>query len=163
MPPSARTPLSRKARDEFIVELTKNGIKAAIDKDYPYAKLWFDEILAMHPSNLQALNNRCWVNAMLNQLDAALKDCDTALKLHPTFIDALDSRGLVNLKRGRPRQAIADYDAALDIQAGKPSALYGRGIARKRSGSVADGDADIRRALAANPRIADEFAGYGIR
>jgi hypothetical protein len=163
LPPDNRAPLSEKAREEFIVELTKKGIQAALSKDYSFARLWFDEIILMQPDNLQALNNRCWVNALMDDIPAALKDCDAALKLRPTFLDALDSRGFVKLKIGRVREAIADYDAALKIQGDKASSLYGRGIAKKRAGNAAGGNADIKRALTMNPRIAEEFAGYGIR
>lgn len=162
LPPAAEEPPSQKTR-EHIADLTKKGVLAAQSNDFPFAKLWFDEILLMQPKNIQALNNRCWVNAMLNELSAATKDCDDALRLQPNFLDALDSRGLVKLKGGKPREAITDYDAALKIQANKASSLFGRGMAKKRSGNAAGGDADIARARTINPRIADEFASYGIR
>lgn len=163
LPPRPAEPVKERAPTELIAELTKKGIQAAQSNDLPFAKTWFDEILLIQPDNPQALNNRCWINALLNDLSAAIKDCDAALQLRPTFVDALDSRAFVKLKSGKAREAIVDYDAALKIQGNKASSLFGRGIAKKRSGNAAGGDADISRAKSISPRIVEEFAGYGIR
>jgi hypothetical protein len=76
----------------------------------------------------EALNNRCWVRAMVGDLHAALRIV-TIAAVRPDFVDSLDSRGFVKLKIGQPQRAIADYDAALQLSARKASSLYGRGIA----------------------------------
>jgi class 3 adenylate cyclase len=146
-----------------VAALARQGQQSAKDNDYSRAKLYFDEILRIQPKNVEALNNRCWVSAILGDLTSALKDCDTALQLRPNYIDAFDSRGFVKLKSGAPRDAIDDYDAALRLQSQKASSLYGRGIAKKRTGNAAGGNVDIERAKAIDPRIADEFANYGVR
>ena len=111
----------------------------------------------------EALNNRCWVRAMIGDLNAALQDCDAALRIRPNFVDSLDSRGFVKLKIGQPQNAIADYDAALQLSASKASSLYGRGIAKLRTGNVSGGNSDIAAAKAIDPQIDDEFARYGVR
>ena len=90
----------------------------------------------LNSKDVEALNNRCWVHAVVGDLSAALKDCNEALRLRPNFVDALDSRGLVNLKSGANKNAITDFDAALKINPGLTSSLYGRGLARQRTGSA---------------------------
>jgi tetratricopeptide (TPR) repeat protein len=141
----------------------KRGALYAKNGDYSLAIKDFNEVIRVSPDDADALNNRCWARAMLDELQSALKDCDEALRIRPRFADALDSRGFVKLKIGLPRNALTDYDASLQINANQASSLYGRGIAKMRSGNTAGGNSDIAAAKSINPRIADEFASYGIR
>jgi tetratricopeptide (TPR) repeat protein len=122
----------------------------------------FDEAVRINPRHAEALNNRCWIRAIVGELQQALSDCNDALKVRSNYADALDSRGFVHLKRGDPAKAIVDYDAALAIKPDLASSLYGRGLARLRRND-SKGDADITRAKALNPGIAQEFANYDVR
>lgn len=140
----------------------KRGILYAKNGEFARAVTDFNEVVRVSPNDADAFNNRCWARAMLDELQTALKDCDEALRIRPRFADALDSRGLVKLKIGLPRNAIADYDASLRINADQASSLYGRGVAKMRSGNTAGGNSDIAAAKSINPRIAEEFANYGI-
>ena len=54
----------------------------------------------------------------------------------------------------------ADCDAALDAK--MASSLYGRGIAKAAAGDSAGGAANIAAAKALAPKIADQFAGWGV-
>jgi tetratricopeptide (TPR) repeat protein len=137
--------------------------KSAKSGNYADAIKSLDELIRFKPADPEALNNRCWMRAIVGDLDNALKDCDRALALRPRYGDAFDSRGLVNLKLGRSNNAIDDYDAALAMDPKRPSALYGRGIAKIRKGDAEAGKNDIGAAKAVQTGIADEFAGYGIR
>ena len=141
----------------------KRGILYAKNGEFARAVSDFSEVLSSSPNDADAFNNRCWARTMLDELRTALKDCDEALRIRPRFADALDSRGLVKLKLGQPRDAIADYDTSLRINADQASSLYGRGVAKIRSGNTAGGNSDIAAAQSINPRIAEEFASYGIR
>ena len=162
--PAASIPQQRPAESTFdIAELSRQGQLSAKNNDYLRAKLYFDEILQIQPKNAEALNNRCWISAILGELAAALKDCDAALQARPDYVDAYDSRGFVKLKSGMHRDAILDYDAALKLQGQKASSLYGRGIAKQRTGNPSGGNTDITRAKSLDPTVADEFASYGIR
>ena len=100
--------------------------------------------------------------AMLDEVRAALKDCDASLRIFPNFPDAFDSRGLVNLKSGMAKNAIADFDAALKINPRLTSSLYGRGLAKQRNGAISEGELDISNAKAMDPNIVKEFASYGV-
>lgn len=123
----------------------------------------FNQSLKLNANNPEALNNRCWMRAVANELELALEDCNLALKLRPNFVDALDSRGFVHLKVGAYRAAVDDYDAALRGESSHSSALYGRGVARRRLGQTTQADRDFATALQLNPSIDKEFAAYGLR
>jgi hypothetical protein len=143
----------------------RRGFERAVHGDLQLAREDFDEVIRRDPGHAAALDDRCWVLAMLDEVQAALDDCNASLHVAPNFADALDSRGLVNLKLGFYRKAIADYTAALSQFHGnkRAAALYGRGVARKRSGNVAGAKLDMDAARAIKPTVADEFASYGIQ
>ncbi len=114
-----------------------------------------------------ALNSRCWNRALEGaDLPLALKDCNAALKSadrsSPFYAKVVDSRGLVFLRMGEYDKSIADYDAALKINANDAWSLYGRGIDKLRKQKTSAGDADIAQAMAAWPRVAEEFKRRGI-
>jgi Caspase domain/Tetratricopeptide repeat len=136
------------------------GVSHAKDGEYQLAIKDFDEAIRLDPQHAEALNNRCWVRAVIGQLQDAMNDCNEALRLGNRY--ALDSRGLVELKLGLFKNAISDYDAALVLDSKQASSLYGRGIAKLRSGNDS-GNGDISAAKLIKPTIADEFAGYGIK
>jgi tetratricopeptide (TPR) repeat protein len=142
---------------------SRRGALYAKNGDYSLAVRDFNDVIRVNPNDADAWNNRCWARAMLDELQSALRDCNEALRIRPRFSDALDSRGFVKLKIGQPSDALSDYDASLQINANQASSLYGRGIAKKRSGNTVGGNSDIAEAKSINPRIAEEFASYGIR
>ena len=108
------------------------------------------------------LLSRCHVRAIVDDLQAALADCNKSLRLAPAVPAALGSRGLVLLKLGRFDEAIADYDAGLKLYAKGANSLYGRGVAKRKKGDVAGGDADIAAAKAIKPDVADWHAKWGV-
>jgi Tetratricopeptide repeat len=141
----------------------RRGLQRAFRGDFDLAIQDFDEVIRRDPRHAGALNNRCWVLAMLDEVQAALKDCDASVRVAPTFADAFDSRGLVNLKLGLYKKAISDYSTALLYNSKRASALYGRGIAEQRIGNAAGAKADIDAAKRIQPTIVGEFSGYGVR
>lgn len=141
------------------------GLDVAIDR-FPEAIRQLDLWLKAHSRDgriAAALHERCRARALWGQeLDQALKDCDTAVKRMPGQAGVLGSRGLVQLRRGSFDKAIADYDTALRINPRSAWSLYGRGIAKSRLGRVEDGTRDIENARALLPRIADDARDRGI-
>jgi len=107
-------------------------------------------------------NSRCYLFAITNRLQDALKDCNEALRLDPQNQYAYDSRAFAYLKLGMFDASIADYNAALAIEPGRPYSLAGRGFARRRKGD-AGGDADLAAARTQLPGIVEEFARYGVK
>jgi len=107
-------------------------------------------------------NERCWVRAIIGDLQVALAECDEALRLHPNTAAIFDSRGLVLLKMTRWDAAIADYDSALRLQPNMASSLYGRGFAKLKKGDTRRGNDDIKAAITINASIVANFRDYGL-
>jgi len=141
----------------------KRGQYFASKAAYKLALADLDQALALDGRDVHALNNRCFVKAVVGDLQTALADCNVALQLRPYFVDALDSRGLVFLKLGVYPKALADFDAALKLNAKLASSLYGRGLARQQLGQPAPGAADLQAAAQIDPDIAGEFKAWGVQ
>jgi hypothetical protein len=60
-------------------------------------------------------------------------------------------------------KAIADCDNALSRDPKLAGTLYVRGLAKRRRYHVAGGDADIAAAMRSDPKVAERYAGYGVR
>lgn len=117
-----------------------------------------DAAARLLPNNADMLNARCWSRAVANrELDAARAACDKSLELDKSPA-ALDSRGLLGLRQGRWREAWADYNAAVAANPALTGSLYGRGLAALAMGRMAEGEADIAKAMDA----AREYRHYGL-
>ena len=109
------------------------------------------------------LNLICYEAAVRGfELGQALTDCDAAVKLAPKATDILDSRGFVLLRLKRDDEAIAQYDTALTLEPFIAPSLLGRSLAERRRGRTADADRDMQAALAADPKVGDDFKRYGV-
>jgi lipoprotein NlpI len=141
----------------------KRGQYFASKNAWKLALADLDQAVALDGKDVHALNNRCFVHAVVGDMQSALADCNAALKQRPFFVDALDSRGLVFLKMNLYPNALADFDAALKLNAKLASSLYGRGLARQRTGQPAPGAADLQAAAQIDPDIASEFKSWGVQ
>ena len=122
-----------------------------------------DAAIAAKPGDPGLLNARCWLKGQLNQaLDTALKDCTKAIELSDSPGQALDSRALVYFRMNRLDDAIADLDAALEAEPEQAGSLYLRGIIGTRRGKGADAARDLAAARFIAPRVAEDYAPYGI-
>jgi len=140
----------------------KRGQYFASKAAYKLALADLDKAVTLDGKDVHALNNRCWVRAVVGDLQSALGDCNAALKVRPFFIDAFDSRGLVFLKLGLYPNALADFDAALKLNAKFASSLYGRGLARQHTGQPALAAADMQAAAQLDPDIAAEYKSWRV-
>jgi len=119
-------------------------------------------LIGQDPNNAVWLNDRCWYRAIAGkELGIALADCDASLKIQDQAATR-DSRGMVDLRLGKFDDAVTDYDKALSLRPNMPTSLYGRGIAKLKNGTAKEGQADITAALAIDPKVGKEFAGYGV-
>ena len=121
-----------------------------------------NRILEIDPSNVDALNNRCWAYATQNLADLAVPDCEKALAISPDYIIAFDSLALAHLVQRKFSTAISEYDMVLKLERGLPYAWYGRGIAKKRTGDEDGAKSDIAEAQRLMPNIQKIMSGYGI-
>jgi len=153
----------RESVDDLAVAQVRRGIALRRLGHPDRALQAYGEAIRLKPSYSQAFNSRCYLYAITNRLQEALKDCNEALRLDPNSQYAYDSRAFAYLKLGMLDAAIADYNVALRLEPGRPYSLFGRGIARQRKGDKAGGGADMAAAKAKTPGIAEEFAQYGVR
>jgi tetratricopeptide (TPR) repeat protein len=135
-----------------------------LDKDdFDDAVADFSETIRLDPNSSAAYNNRCLARVNHGRdLDEALNDCNAAIRLQSN-IYVLRIRAFVYYRLGRYDEAIADATAAL---AGDPKfahALYVRGMAWIAKGDRASGLADIAAAKSFYSKVADDYAGYGVR
>jgi tetratricopeptide (TPR) repeat protein len=121
-----------------------------------------DEVIARRPDEPRGPARRCFVRAIVDQLDGALSDCNKALELKKDYPFAWTCRGLVKFKLGRFEDAIADYDLALNAGWDAAEPLYGRGLAKLKMGDISGGKADIAAATEKRATIAEEFIQYGV-
>jgi tetratricopeptide (TPR) repeat protein len=132
--------------------------------EYSKAVADYDNVVRLQPDDPSALGCACWYRAQLNlQLDVAMRNCNTAIERDSSDSFAMDSRALVFLRIDAWANVIADTNDALAINPKKPTSLYMRGIAKLRTGDTAGGNADIAAATAIDPKIAETFAGYGVK
>jgi len=136
---------------------------AAYQKKNDYERAAQDTAIHLEPNLAAAWNGRCWVRAILGQLQVALADCNKAVALKPNDAGTYDSRGLTHLKMGEFNSAIQDYSTALRLEPKLATALYGRGLAEIKKGDASSGNADLAAAKAINASVADDFARYGVK
>jgi tetratricopeptide (TPR) repeat protein len=129
----------------------------------PEALADYDRSVALSPT-ARRKNIACWQIAVYvgTGLDRARALCDEALREAPDNADFHDSRGMVGLKQRRYQDAWSDYDAAAKADPTQAGYFYGRAIAALRLGRPAESQADIARAKAITPGIAEVFAGWGV-
>jgi len=132
-------------------------------RQYEHAGADYNGALGLVPDDPAAREGICWLGALTaTDLDAALAYCSDILKGDPSDQNALDSRGFIELRMARYGDAVRDYDARLRLTPGSASSLYGRGLARSRLRNPA-GAADLSRARALDPAIADVYLGAGLK
>ncbi len=128
---------------------------------YPAALQLLNTWIAAHPDDERrytAFMSRCLVRGMLGQeLDAALIDCNKARRELSSNSAVLFDRGIVELRLKQYDKAITDFTDTIKLQPRLARAYYARGIARGAKGDQPGGDADLKAALAIEPRVARMF------
>jgi tetratricopeptide (TPR) repeat protein len=131
-------------------------------RDYARTLQDYDQAIRLNSRYTEALDNRCWARATVNQLQDALKDCKESLRLRPDFAPTLDSLGLIYFRLGRFADAVTTYNASLQVAPNSAHALYGRGTAKLKTGDAAGGQADLAASKAIND-VAKEMTGLGVK
>jgi tetratricopeptide (TPR) repeat protein len=122
----------------------------------------YEQAIKLNPKSPSAFNNRCWTSAVVGRLQQAIEDCTESLRLEPDVANTHENRGFAYLKLSDFDRALADYEIALRLDPNRADNHYGRGLARLKKGD-AGGEADVAKAKAISPHIAEEFANYGIK
>jgi tetratricopeptide (TPR) repeat protein len=123
----------------------------------------FDRAITLKPDDARTRGQRCWTQAVIGKtLERALSDCDESLRMRDGYERARASRAFVYFRLKRFDEAIADATAVLKTEPKFADALYVRGLAKGQKGDRKGSATDIAAARAVNPKIVDEYFGYGI-
>jgi tetratricopeptide (TPR) repeat protein len=122
----------------------------------------YNALIERGEASAENFNDRCYLRIVLDDMPAAIEDCDQALLLKPDYADAYDTRGMARLKNGQPQAAIEDFDAALKLNPRLSTSLYARGIAKQQIGAVAEAESDMHDGMLYNSYAGNEVAIYGI-
>ncbi|KRA79401.1 tetratricopeptide repeat protein [Altererythrobacter sp. Root672] len=124
----------------------------------------YSEAVELAPQDAHTWNARCWARAAQGRnLDRALDDCEKSLSLDGNNPDAHDSRGLVHLKQKEWEAAVEDYETARTLDAATASAYFGHAIALQRLDRDDEAEADFKKALALDPKIAEKYEAWGVK
>jgi Flp pilus assembly protein TadD len=96
------------------------------------------------------------------QLDAALKDCDTALQLDGADEAVHHARGIAEFRAANWAAALAEFNAVLAAHPSAAESLFMKGVVERRMSKNSAGDADIATAKAIDAHVAIAYAQFGI-
>jgi tetratricopeptide (TPR) repeat protein len=162
---SGKLDSSKATLEELVKKQSKNvtanlwlGHIAILKSDYPAAIEQYQQVLAVQPNNVNALNNLAYLLAeKTNQPDQALSYAQKARELAPTSGDVADTLGRVYYRKGLYNQAIPLLKNAVDIDGGAQNTFH-LGFAYLKAGNSAKGRQTLTAALKMDPRLpeADE-------
>lgn len=131
-------------------------------QQYDQALRDYSEAVRLNPKHPWPWLNRCLVYVTLNQLAAALRDCNTSI-VDLGYTVARENRAIVYLKLGRLDEAIADFNEVIREFGNDAEPLFGRGVAKRKMGNTAGADVDIMAAKSIQADIAEKYARWGIQ
>lgn len=123
----------------------------------------YGEAIALAPREADYYDGRCWARAMTGDCAGGKSDCDQALELDAKSWNSYDSRGYIHYRLGNHAAAVADYDKAIEHVPGMASSWYIRGLAKRALGDAKGAEIDIAKGLALDPKVAERYAGYGVK
>jgi len=111
----------------------------------------YEEILALHPENFQALNALAEAYAEEGRLPEALVLANKALDLAPDNGMVLDTLGWILFKMGKSSEALVTLREALEALPDHPIVLYHLGVVYLEAGNEELGRDHLAQALSASP------------
>ncbi len=138
----------------------KAGNAAYSAKDYSGAVKYFTECLRATPIADACYFKRADSYRNLEKYDEAIADYTITAELNPNNAVAFGNRGLAYFRKKDFQTAIKDYDRAIALTQTEAYYYLNRGAAYANLGRPADGEADIKKALAMSPNdqsIKDAF------
>ena len=123
----------------------------------------YGEAISLAPGEADYYDGRCWARAMTGDLAGGKADCDHALELDAKSWNSYDSRAYIHYRLGEYAKAIADGDKAIEHEPDVGPTWYVRGLAKRALGDAKGAEADIAKGLALDPKIAERYAGYGVK
>jgi len=98
------------------------------EERYEEAILFFDEVLAVDSSDIDALNGKALALGSIGNHEEAILFYDMALEIDSSEIDALNGRALALDNIGKHEEALSYYDMVLEIDSTDIDALFGKAV-----------------------------------
>ncbi|GHC10492.1 tetratricopeptide repeat protein [Thermomonas carbonis] len=130
---------------------------------WPDAVAAYGKAIDLAADNPTWYDARCWARAMAGDHAGGKADCARALELDAESWNSYNSRGYIEYRLGNHAAAVADYDKAIQHVPEMASSWYIRGLAKRALGDAKGADADIAKGLALDPKVAERYAGYGVK
>lgn len=130
---------------------------------WPDAVAAYGKAIDLAADNPTWYDARCWARAMAGDHAGGKADCARALDLDAESWNSYNSRGYIEYRLGNHAAAVADYDKAIQHVPEMASSWYIRGLAKRALGDAKGADADIAKGLALDPKVAERYAGYGVK
>ena len=131
------------------------AMTAAIDvysqKDYQAAVKFYTECINALIIADGCYKGRADAYRKLEKYDLALADYDIAVELSPTSAQNYTNRGLNYFHQKNYEAAIKDYNRAIELDPKNSVNYQNRGASLANLGKDAEGEADVKKALAMNP------------
>lgn len=135
----------------------QQGIAATLAGKYSDALDAFTAAIQTRTNTAAAYANRCLVEVLLNQPDAAVEDCTQAIQRQPSNGEAYLNRGLAHYHLGHYQSAVEDATQVLQLQPDDFRAYFNRGLAWTGLGHYFAAIQDFDRALQLNPAIPEAY------
>lgn len=143
-------------------DIFQQGIEATLSGRYSEALTAFTDAIQAQMNTAAAYANRCLIEILLNQPEAAIQDCTQALQRQPTNGEAYLNRGLAYYRLGHFQAAVADTTDVLQLQPDDFRAYFNRGLAWAGLGRYLAAIQDFDRALQLNPGIPEVYRDRGL-
>ena len=144
--------------------LVARGDAAKKSKHYQEAVSWFTSAL-QYSLNKKAtaaiLARRAEVNLILDHVDKALEDANTAISLDPGLYNPYVNRGLIYRLRGDLDRAMRDYDTAIRLNPKAHIAFNNRGVIYSKRHRDERAIEDFNASIRIEPGYANAYLNRG--
>ena len=130
------------------------GLKAHAAGDIETATADYNTVLKHEPNNKFAFYNLALIDAANGNYGLAEEKYRSALTTDPAYEPALFNLAILRSTRN-PKEAISLYQRAVKANPKDAAALLNLGLLLRTHGQKAQGDKDVLKAIAMNPKLKD--------
>jgi Flp pilus assembly protein TadD len=149
------TPITTKVASDDLQKMTRIAHTSVEQGNYRAAEKQYQEILAIHPNNLDALCNLGVVYFRTGRIQTAESTLKRALAVAPNDDFALTTLGIVHYRQSRFDDALIELRKAIEINPNSATAHNYLGITASQKGRQEEAEKEILQAIAMNPNYAD--------
>src|SRR5258708_23552605 len=128
------------------------------EKDYARAVADFSDWIRLAPKDAMAYLSRADAYTLKGDYALAIADYGVVIRVDPSVLNAFNNRAWSYYRLKEYSRAVSDYDTVIQRDPRNVQALYIRGLAEGKLGHSEASKADIARAIALDPNIANRFA-----